>query len=410
MAKFRSRAPVRPRRVAAALLAAAALLPGCGGGGAAPLVLPPVPAMQASADPFDDGILHYVELEVAEEHLPALVPFSDAWVPARLTFDGVALDGVGVRHKGSASALPLGKKSGFAVKTNEFAPGQRLHGVRRFSLDNEVQDPSLVAAHLSYEVFRRAGLPARRTAFARVTFNGTYYGVYLVAEQIDADFVRRWFAEDEGNLYEGEFTDLTDVEAMQLKTNEDVDDRSDLEALRDLLRDADDATLLATLPSLVDVDAFVRFSACEALCHHWDGYGGRAAPRVRRPNNYYVYADPDRGLAFIPHGTDQTFETEQASAVAPPRETARLAARLFATPAGRAAYRATLVDLLDGAWDAAALAARLEAVLPLIEGSVPCDVAGNPGYDNWRRAVDRVRRFVRDRGAYVRQHLAFDFG
>src|SRR5262245_23518563 len=134
---------VRRRSARAAALALSALVAvGCGSGGGAPSV--PIPPMQATTDVFAQ-ILHYVELEVAPEHVPTLVPFGDERVPARLVYDGVTLEDVGLRLKGGVgSARPLTEKAAFSIKTNEFVSGQRLHGLRRFTLDNEVQDPSLL--------------------------------------------------------------------------------------------------------------------------------------------------------------------------------------------------------------------------------------------------------------------------
>ena len=40
------------------------------------------------------------------------------------------------------------------------------------TLNNNNQDPALVRQSLAYEVFRRAGVPAPRCSFARVTVNG----------------------------------------------------------------------------------------------------------------------------------------------------------------------------------------------------------------------------------------------
>lgn len=386
-----------------------AVTAGCGSN--APPPPAPVPPMQATTDVFAQDVLHYVELEVAPEHLPTLVPFGEERVPARLVYDGVALADVGLRLKGGfGSARPLGEKASFSLKTHEFVSGQKLHGVRRFTLDSELQDEGLVSAHLGYEVFRRAGLPARRSAFARVVFNGVYYGVYLVAEGIDKDFVKRWFADPDGNLYEGESTDVTVPEDMELETNEEANDRSDLEALRDVLASADDAALLATLPQHVDVDAFYRYWACEAVCNHWDGYVGldRTIPAHLEPNNYYVYVDPARGLVWIPHGIDQLFDRPTASVLGAPIEAAVLPSRLHATAEGRARLVAAIREVLAGAWDVGALLARLDAVEPLIEGSVECPTPGSPTLGDWRAAVGRIRSFLSQRARWVLGELAED--
>lgn len=392
------------RAVGTVVVAATA---GCGSGGSAPLA--PVPPMQATTDVFAEGILHYAEIEVAPEHLPTLVPFGEERVPARLVYDGVVLEDVGLRLKGGwGSARPLGEKASFSFKTNEFVSGQRLHGFKRFSFDSEVQDESLLDAHVGYEVFRRAGLPSRRTAFARVTFNGVYYGVYLVAEGIDGDFVERWFpGDDEGNLYEGEVADVTEPERMELETNEDANDRSDLEALRDFLASADDATLVSDLSAYVDVDAFYRYWACEAVCDHWDGYAGlNREDRDRdRPHNYYVYVSGARGLVWIPHGIDQLFERAAVPSLAAPVPGAVLPARLHATAQGRARLAAAVREILDGAFDRAVLEARIDAALPLIEGSIDSPVPGSPSRATWRRAVDRLRRFLAERPSRVRAEL-----
>src|SRR5262245_51380472 len=104
----------RARRLAASL---ALVVAGCGGsgGGPSPAMVPP---MQATTEVFAEDILHYVELEVADEHLGTLVPFGETRVPARLTYDGVTLEDVGLKLKGGkGSARPLTEKAGFSIKT-----------------------------------------------------------------------------------------------------------------------------------------------------------------------------------------------------------------------------------------------------------------------------------------------------
>lgn len=390
------------RRVPVVLLVAAiAASFGCGAGGVPEVA--PVPGLQTTTDVFAESILHYADLEVLPEHLATLVPFGEERVPARIVYDGVEVLDVGLRLKGGVgSARPLSDKSSFSIKTNEFVSGQKLHGFKKFTFDSEVQDPTLLAAHVGYEVFRRAGLPTRRTAFARVTFNGTYYGVYLVAEGIDSDFVKARFERAKGNLYEGEQVDVTEPERMDLETNEDANDRSDLEGLRDLLATADDATLLASLAERVDLGAFFRYWACEDLCDSWDGYTAPGPPNwLRAPNNYFVYDDPDRGLVWIPHGIDQIFGRPYSPALAAPTPAAVLAARLFATTEGRARRVAAVGEMLDTAWDADLLRARLDAAARLIEGSIECAHPGSPNLRDWRIALRNVRSFLELRAGAV---------
>src|SRR5439155_4793370 len=72
-------------------------------------------------------------------------------------------------------------------------------GMRTLNLNNNAGDSSQMRESLAYDVFRRAGVPAPRTAFAQVfiTVPGRhdrqYAGLFTVVEQIDQTFFRnRW--------------------------------------------------------------------------------------------------------------------------------------------------------------------------------------------------------------------------
>lgn len=392
------------------LAGVALLFGGCGAAGEASL--PPVPAMTTTAAVFDPAVLHYAELVVAEEDVPALVPLSDVYVRARLVYDGTPVDEVGIRIKGHSSAQTLDGKPGFSVKTNAFVKGRTLQGLKKFSLNNAVQDPSGLHEHLSYGVWRRAGVAVRRTAFARLTFNGTYYGVFTVAEAYDGTFLKSAFGDDAGNLYEGApGVDVIDADALELQTNEAANDRSDVLALRDVLLGATDDELEAALDPLVDLDAFTTYWAVEAIVNHWDGYAAIRADDLGEPNNYYVYRDPaDDRFVFIPHGADQTMTSVFAPVTALPSADSRLARRLALLPTARDRYRERIRALLDSAWDAPAMLAEIDAAWLLIAGSVMDESARRPGaFKDFEKALRELRTFVdRRRGAILSELDATD--
>ena len=392
------------------LLIAAACLVGCGGGGGGGP--PPVPPMVVTSDPFQEDVLHYVEIEVSGDDLDDLVPDREERVPALLRYDGVDLENVGVRIKGHATARPSTDKPPFSVKTNEFVKGQALHGVKRFSLNNCVQDLSFLAEDLSYEVWRRAGAPVRRSAHARVTFNGRYLGVFVVTQSYEDEFLDQAFADDSGNLYEGVHgEDISDPYALELDTNDDVNDRSHLQALADVVQFASDADLPAALEAILDVDAFLTYWAVEALVDHWDGYAGQNELLLPLgtlgPSNWQAYDDPATGLfTWLPHGTDQAMQREDVPVLRPPASNASLTARLFAHPLYRAAYEDRLRAVLLDAWDAEALEARLDATLRRIEGSVrEGDASATFSLEMFHQVVGSVRSFVRHRAENVLDDL-----
>jgi spore coat protein CotH len=352
-----------------------------------------------------------VELTVEPDDLALLVPYSDLRVPCTLSYDDVVLANVGVRLKGGiGSARPIGQKPGFSFKTNEFVSGQKLHGIKRFTLNNAVQDPSFVSEFCAYEVWRRAGVPVRRCAHARVSLNGEYLGVYVVAESYEGDFLGDHFDDDDGNLYEGTYgVDLTDVGLMELKTNEEENDRSDLEALAAVIELASDDDLPTALDGVLDVEEFLTYWAVEALIDHWDGYAAQNQPEFSYlgPNNYYAYGDPSTGrFSLLPHGADLCFNRSDASVLAPPHEKSRLAARCFAHPELRARYEARVREVLAAAWDVPAFEARLDAAWLRIAGSVH-EGDQNPDltFDRFVQSLESRRACFRARPAVVLAQL-----
>jgi len=167
------------RLVFGAVLAAAAVL---------------VPAGPARADEaawlFDPAHVTEIDLDMTYEAQVALDADPDEYVEAQLTVtrDDGETHGpllVGVRLKGSGSFRTMGNKAAFKVKLNEFVKGQKLLGLKALTLNNMVQDPTMLHELLAYDAFRAAGLAAPRTGFAYVRVGGSDYGVYLNLETPD---------------------------------------------------------------------------------------------------------------------------------------------------------------------------------------------------------------------------------
>ena len=80
-------------------------------------------------------------------------------------------------------------------------------GLRKMTLNNMVQDPSMVHETLAYASFRAAGVPASRTGYAYVRLNDNDIGVYLDLENLDEIGLKRIFGsfdDETQHLYEGE--------------------------------------------------------------------------------------------------------------------------------------------------------------------------------------------------------------
>lgn len=327
--------------------------------------LPGGPPLEGDALVFDDSFVHEIEIEVAPSLVGQLVLSSDVRIPCNFTFDGFRLENVGIRLKGQiGSGREMSGKAQFSVKFDEFVSDQRLHGLKKLILNNEVQDPGFTSRRLSYEIWRNAGVPVPRTAYAHITFNGEYFGLYTIEEAFTNQFLKRWFEDNSGNLYEGDGADVTDVNNMDLDTNEEENDRSDLVGLAEAIVNSPDETLLQALEDHLDIDQFMTYWAVERLVYQWDGYGTILEDsNCCSPNNYYIYHDPSQGrFVFMPRGTDGLFRDPDANVGRPPRDKAQLAARLFALPEGRALLAAKIEEILDTSWDTEAFVSFLDRI------------------------------------------------
>ena len=217
----------------------------------------------------------------------------------------VALGSVGIRLKGTNGSLrSLSEKAAFLLNFDKFTKKQRLFGLEKLALNNMVQDASMMRERLSYRLFREGGVPAPRAAYATVWVNAELYGLYATVEATDnSEYLKAWFGDDEGSLYEGAYgSDLQDdaVGTFDQDNGADVG-FADLQELTDALDTMNDpSTFVADVSKVIDLDEYLAFAATEIFTGHGDGY-------TTKKNNFYLYRGPDGRWSFMPWGTDQTF-------------------------------------------------------------------------------------------------------
>ena len=317
------------------------------------------------------------------------------WFEATVTVDGETHTQVGVRKKGFLGSLSKVKPA-LKVRFDKFVDGQLLGGaMKRLTLNNAQQDPSLINTCMAYHIFASAGLPAPRCNFATVAVNGENLGLYVHVESMKTAFLERNFSDPSGNLYEGTVSDFRPKwrGTLQKKTNEADADWSDIDAVVAALQNPSPAGLEA-LADIIDIDRFLTFWATEVLVGHWDGYAGNR-------NNFYVYREPDAPFVFIPWGADQVFTSTDGpfdDFVSPPSVTAHgaIAHRLYRDDAMRAAYVARLKQLLDTVWNEEELLDLADEMAAIVQQHA---LAKRRAYA--ARDADRVRRFIRGRRAAI---------
>lgn len=135
--------------------------------------------------------------------------------------------------------------------------------------------------------------------------NGEFYGVYTNIEAEDKQFLKRWFKNHRGNLYEKDgYSDFKpgSESGFDLETNEKTNDTSDLTELLSVIHNATDSeTYLEDLGKRIDTDRLLKFIAVEGMVNQWDSLSFT----MWWTHNFRLYHDPDsQKFVFIPWGHD----------------------------------------------------------------------------------------------------------
>jgi len=220
---------------------------------------------------------------------------------------------VGIRLKiGYGSYRPFGtlsspSKSSFKIKFDTTVPGQRYFGLNKLTLNNMVQDPSLVHEWASYTLFRSMGIPCPRVGYASVYINNIFWGFYLTLEPYD-DTSLSWNYSNTQHLYEALWTDMApDLNVNRADYAYQIDegsqtDRSDLANLISVLNSFPISS--PQVGKYLNVEEVAKAMATEQYLNHWDGY---TSTQTWTPNNYYLHSDQSGYFELLPWGTDQTF-------------------------------------------------------------------------------------------------------
>jgi spore coat protein H len=220
---------------------------------------------------------------------------------------------VGLRLRGNTSRTA--EKKSFKVSFNTYEPGRQWNGVEKLNLNGEHNDPAVCRAKVCWDLLRLMGVPAPRANHARLYINGEFRGLYVNVEHIDEQFVETRFGNKNGNLYKclwpadlaylGNNPNLYKFEsggrrAYDLRTNEEMDDYTDLAQFVDVLNNTPISFLPCALEQVINVETLLPAMAFDVLAGNWDG------PFYNK-NNFYLYHNQATGLfEYIPYDLDNT--------------------------------------------------------------------------------------------------------
>jgi len=363
------------------------------------------------------------------------------WVTASLIADGTTLEKIGLRYKGNATYMMSGRflKRSLKVDIDKFDSGARFHGLKSLTLNCGVFDPSKSREALAYSIYRAAGVPAPRTAFAEATitvpgkYDREHVGLFTLVETVDRNFLKLNFKNNAGLLMKPERLRGLDYLGEDWARYKDTY-QPKREATREEIRRVIDFTRLVNaapdaqfdkeIATYLDLDAFLKFMAATAFVANIDSFTGG--------HNYCLYLHPEtKKFHFIPWDLDLALggfpflaATDQMdlSLTKPYPGQSKLVDRLMANKDYADRYRRILKDLAPLCFSKEKLMAEIAMLEKVIQPATerertaaaarnenrggPGGPGGPPGAGPFGRPTPDLKTFVEKRSESIAAQLA----
>jgi hypothetical protein len=261
--------------------------------------------------------------------------------------------------------------------------------LKKIHLNNSVQDRTYQHERIARELFDAAGVPIPRAGNAWVNLNDRELGMYVVLEGVNKQFLKRYFKDVSGNVYDGHSG--TDVMQRLPLNSGDKREWDRLHDLAEATREPDLETRYAALKETLDLERFYSFVATELILGHWDGYTiGR--------NNWRIYHDKDSNrMVFIPHGVDQVLRNKYP--IFPPNSQALVVRSVLEIPEARKRYRERYAEIATNIYNIAAMTNRAQVVGAKIQAAL--EKHKPAATDNYEQITTAVCDQIRRQGRYV---------
>ncbi|VIF85716.1 spore coat protein [Clostridioides difficile] len=249
-----------------------------------------------------------VNIEIAESDLKDMNEnaIKEEFKVAKVTIDGDTYGNVGIRTKGNSSLTSVvnsdSNRYSYKINFDKYNTSQSMEGLTQLNLNNCYSDPSYMREFLTYSICEEMGLATPEFAYAKVSINGEYHGLYLAVEGLKESYLENNFGDVTGDLYKSD-----EGSSLQYK-GDDPENYSNLIVESDK-KTADWSKITKLLKSLdtgediekyLDVDSVLKNIAINTALLNLDSYQGSFA------HNYYLY-EQDGVFSMLPWDFNMSF-------------------------------------------------------------------------------------------------------
>ncbi|VIH70520.1 spore coat protein [Clostridioides difficile] len=249
-----------------------------------------------------------VNIEIAESDLKDMNEnaIKEEFKVAKVTIDGDTYGNVGIRTKGNSSLTSVvnsdSNRYSYKINFDKYNTSQSMEGLTQLNLNNCYSDPSYMREFLTYSICEEMGLSTPEFAYAKVSINGEYHGLYLAVEGLKESYLENNFGDVTGDLYKSD-----EGSSLQYK-GDDPENYSNLIVESDK-KTADWSKITKLLKSLdtgediekyLDVDSVLKNIAINTALLNLDSYQGSFA------HNYYLY-EQDGVFSMLPWDFNMSF-------------------------------------------------------------------------------------------------------
>lgn len=243
---------------------------------------------------FQENVVNEINIEIDEADWQDMLenPLEEEYHRADVTINGETIGNVAIRTKGNNSLTSVASSDSdrysFKLDFDYYDDNGNYYGLKKLCLNNNYGDSSNMREYISYQILKEMGIPVPGCSYSHITINGEEWGLYLAVEAIDEVFLATHFADATGDLYKPDGTgadlvyrgeDISAYTGLNLKTNEETSDGSEILALMQALESGEG------LEEVLDVDEVLRYLAVNVALANYDSYLGGTT------HNYYLYEE-----------------------------------------------------------------------------------------------------------------------